>query len=185
MDNTWGSVPPDDEIQSIFWDCLSEAEDTFGPKRPELQYEVRITDEKKYPETINYGTKVLVFLTQGRSRIGYYYEAGHEAVHCLNAVRQATYLEEAVATAFALHKVRIAFGQFGVDRCQVSSDYQHATDLARQVDTDIIRFGRQLRALIGYGSLSKDVTASMIVKLYRDAPQPVIDALTSDFPRHE
>ena len=126
MDSTWGLVPPDDEIQSIFWDCLSDAENSFGPKRPELQYEVRITEEKKYPETINYGTKVLVCFTRGRSRIGYNYEAGHEAVHCLTGVNHSTYLEEAVATAFALHKVRSTFGQDGVDKCQVSSDYQQS-----------------------------------------------------------
>ena len=185
MDSTWGLVPPDDEIQSIFWDCLSDAENAFGPKRPELQYEVRITEEKKYPETINYGTKVLVFLTRGRSRIGYYYEAGHEAVHCLNGVNHSTYLEEAVATAFALHKVRSTFGQDGVDKCQVSSDYQRAIDLVHQVDTDVITFGRQVRELVGYGSLSKDVTPSVLAELYPDAPQPAIDTLTSDFPRQQ
>ncbi len=183
MDNTWGLVPPDDEIQSIFWDCLSEAEDTFGPKQPALTYEIRIASERKYPETINYGTIVLAFLTEGRSRVGYYFEAGHEAVHCLHASNRSTYLEEAVATAFALHVVQQTCGQVEVDKCKASSEYQQAMALAQQVDSDVIRLGQRLRERIGYGSLSKDVTPNLISELYPDAPQPAIDTLTRAFPR--
>ena len=185
MDSTRDLVPPYDEIQSIFWNCLSEAENTFGPRQPVLRYGMRVAHEKKYPETINYGTIVLALFTEGRSRIGYYYEAGHEAVHCLHAGNYSTYLEEAVATAFALHMVRLTFEQYGIDRCKVSSSYQQAMALAHQVDTDIIRLGRQLRERIGYDSLSKDVTPNVILELYPDAPHHAIDTLTSDFPRQQ
>ena len=78
-------IPSWPDIQRIFRDCLSEAELTFGPCALGWEYSVRLRQSPEYPETINDGqSQVTVWLTKGRSWIGYYYEAAHEAVHCLD-----------------------------------------------------------------------------------------------------
>ena len=77
-------VPDEREVHLIFWECLSSAEATLGARSPGWQYKVQLRDTPAYPETVIAGTElVCVWLTKGRSRVGYLYEAGHEAVHCL------------------------------------------------------------------------------------------------------
>ena len=172
-------------IQRIFWDCLSKAEHTFGgPREAHWTYTVQLRHPSLGPETINDGqSQVTVWLTTNRSWVGYYFEAAHEAVHCLNPnipSGSAKYIEEAVACAFSLEVVRRVFGQWGIDRCTVSPDYQRARALASEIDDDVIRLGQRLR---GRARSLGRVNAETLENLYPDAPQSAVLDCLSQFPR--
>jgi hypothetical protein len=74
-------------IHSIFWHCLSKAENTFGQRADGWKYFVKILRSPGPPETIDDGqSKVTVWLNPRRTCAGFYFEAAHEAVHCLDPV---------------------------------------------------------------------------------------------------
>ena len=178
------SVPSESTIQDIFWHCLSEAEHTFGPRADGWKYTVKLRQSPLHPETINDGqNQVAVWLTTGRSWVGYYFEAAHEAIHCLNPnipSDSAKYIEEAIASEFSLEVVRRFFGQRGVAACTISSDYRRARELASEIDNDIIRLGQRSRKRTG--ALGR-VTVEAIEELYPEAPQlAALDSL-STFPK--
>ena len=177
-------TPSESEIQRIFWHCLSEAEHTFGPRAVDWEYTVRCRQSPPCPETINDGqSQVTVWLTTGRSWVGYCYEAAHEAVHCLNPnvpSGSATYIEEAIASEFSLEIVRRFFGQYGVDKCSISPNYLHARQLASEIDNRIIRLGQRLREHAG--ALGR-VTVEAIEELYPDAPRWALLGSLEKFPR--
>ena len=178
------SIPSCPATQRIFWDCLSKAEHTFGPREAGWAYAVRRRQSPPYPETINDGQSHLtVWLTMGRSWDGYYFEAAHEAVHCLNPTvpsGSAMYIEEAIADEFSLVVVRRIFGQWGVDRCARNPDYRHARELASEIDEDMIRLGQRLRDHAG--ALGR-VTIEAFKELYPDALQWAILGSLNRFPR--
>ena len=178
------SVPCESTIQLIFWHCLSEAEHTFGPRAVGWEYSVRLRQHPLNPETINDGqSQVDVWLTTGRSWIGYYFEAAHEAVHCLNPnvpSGSAMNIEEAIAVEFSLEVVRRIFGQRGVDACAISPDYRYARELASEIDKDMIRLGQRLREHTG--ALGR-VTGEVIEELYSDAPRLALLGSLGRFPR--
>ena len=103
-------VPPDDEIRVTVDCCLAEAGEAFGALETGWDYQVELRESPAHPETVVVGPgKVRIYLTAGRSRVGYLFEAGHEAVHCLNPSNYGeTFLEEAVAVAFSLRVDREA-----------------------------------------------------------------------------
>ena len=177
-------VPSESEIQLIFWHCLSEAERTFGPRAAGWEYSVRLRQHPQYPDTINDGqSQVDVWLTTGRSWIGYYFEAAHEAVHCLNPIvpsGSSMYIEEAIAFEFSLEVVCRIFGQRGVDACTKSPDYRRARELASEIDKDIVRLGQRLREHTG--ALGR-VTVEAIAELYPDAPNLALLGSLGRFPR--
>ena len=144
-------VPDEREVHHIFLECLSMAEATFGTRSPGWQYNVQLRDTPPYPETVIVGTElVCVWLTKERSRVGFVYEAGHEAVHCLNpGSPDATHLEEAVAAAFSRWLVSSRFGQLGLEQTMLTKDYSNALQMASAIDTDVVRLGRRLRGHIG------------------------------------
>ncbi len=176
-------IPSQPQIERIFWDCLSEAERTFGPRAAEWDYQI-VLGRLPYPMTSNDGqTSVTVWLTGDRSWVGYYYEAAHEAVHCLNPIPPtagATYLEEAVASGFSLDIVRRNFGSNGLGRCVSSRDYIQARDLASAIDESIIRLGQRLRKRAG---ALECVTPEIIKEMYPQADQPVVASVLKKFPR--
>ena len=177
-------IPCWSAIQSIFWHCLTEAERIFGPRAVGWEYTVRLRKSPLYPETINDGqSQVTVWLTEGRSWVGYYFEAAHEAVHCLNPAipsGSAMFIEEAVGTEFSLEVVRRIFGQRGVDNCTIPLKYRNARELASVIDEDMIRLGRRLRKHAG--ALGR-VTAEAIEELYPEAPQRSILGSLKRLPR--
>ena len=181
-----GCIPSDAYIQRIFWDCLSEAEHTFGgPREAHWTYAIQLRPPPLGPETINDGqSQVTVWLTTDRSWVGNYFEAAHESVHCLNPnipSGSGKYIEEAVASAFSLEVVRRIFGQWAVERCTVSPDYQRARELAYEIDHDVIRLGLRLR---GYAGALGRATVKAFEDLYPDAPpSAALDSLRQ-FPRH-
>ena len=66
-------VPPMHAIKQTFWDCLLEAGRTFGRPATGWNYETVLWD-KSYPMTsVNSDTQVIIYLTKGRSWIGYYF----------------------------------------------------------------------------------------------------------------
>ena len=141
-------IPSQPQIERIFWDCLSEAERTLGLRAVGWDYHI-VIGQLPYPMTSNDSqARVTVWLTGDRSWVGYYYEAAHEAVHCLSPIPPAvgaTYLEEAVASEFSLDIVRRNFGSYGIERCVSSPDYIQARNLASKIDESIIRLGQRLR----------------------------------------
>ena len=175
-------VPDKREVHLIFWECLSSAEATFGARSLGWQYKVQLRDTPAYPETVIAGTElVCVWLTKGRSRVGYLYEAGHEAVHCLNpGPSDATYLEEGVAAAFSRLLVSSRFGQLGLEKTMLTKDYSNALKMASAIDTDIVRLGRRLRGHVG--SL-RDVSTAAIRELYPRSPDSTVQQILEAFPR--
>lgn len=128
---------------------------------------------------------VTVWLTGDRSWVGYYYEAAHEAVHCLNPIPPiagATYLEEAVASEFSLDIVRRNFGSYGLDKCVSSPDYIQARDLASEIDGSIIGLGKRLRERAG--SL-ECVTPETIKELYPQVHDSVVASVLNPNPLME
>ena len=178
------STPDLADTHRIFWHCLSEAEYTFGPRAPGWEYAVGLRQSPPYPETINDGQgQVTVWLSQGRSWVGFFFEAAHEAVHCLNPIvpsGPAMYIEEAIASKFSLEVVRRVFGQSGVDVCTISQGYRHALDLASEIDEDTITLGQRLR--MHAGALER-VTSEELKRLYPHAPERAILASLNRFPR--
>ena len=178
------TIPDWPAIERIFWDCLSEAERTFGPRATGWEYTVGLRQSPSYPETINDGqSQVTVWLTAERSWVGYYFEAAHEAVHCLNPIvpsGSAKYIEEAIALDFSLGEVHRIFGQRGLDQCTISPDYLHARSLAYEIDGNIIRLGQRLRA---YSGALGQVTARAIEEFYPEAPEQAIMSSLRRFPR--
>ena len=178
------SIPSWPTTQLIFWHCLSEAERTFGPRAVDWEYAVRLRKSPSYPETINDGqSQVTVWLTTGRSWIGYFFEAAHEAVHCLNPIvpsGSAMYIEEAIASEFGLEVVRRIFDQRGVEACTMSPDYRHARELASEINEDMIRLGQRIR---GHTGALGRVTVEAIQELYPDAPRWAVLGSLGRFPR--
>ena len=178
------SIPSYCQTQRIFWDCLSKAEHTFGPRGAGWEYTVSLRKAPPFPETINDGrSQVTVWLTLSRSWVGYYYEAAHEAVHCLNPIvpsGTAMYIEEAVATSFGLEVVRGIFGQDGVDKCGVTTHYRRPIELASEIDVKIIRLGQRLREHVG--ALER-VTVGTFRELYPNAPNGAVLRSLERFPR--
>ena len=178
------STPSWPTIQLIFWHCLCEAEHTFGPCAAGWEYTVLLRQSPPYPETINDGQcRVTVWLTRGKSSIGYCFEAAHEAIHCLDPTvpsGSAMYIEEAIASDFSLEVVRRIFGQRGVDACTIPPAYRYARELASEIDNDIIRLGQRLRKHTG--ALGR-VTAEAIEELYPDAPRWALLGSLGRFPR--
>lgn len=178
------SIPSLSTTKLIFWHCLSEAEHTFGPRATGWEYTVRLRESPPFPETINDGqSQVTVWLTTCRSWVGFYYEAAHEAVHCLNPTvpsGPAMYIEEAIAVEFSLDVVHRIFGQRGVDACTISSGYQHAKQLASEIDDNVIGLGQRLREQTG--ALGR-VTLEAIEELYPDAPKWALHGSLREFPR--
>ena len=175
-------VPSPEETERIFLWCLNEAAGAFGPLEPGKRYTLRLRAENVGgPETICLGDQVIICLTEGRNALGFHFEAGHEAVHCLNPRpgRTATYLEEAVATAFSLDVVDRTFGAEGVVQCRVPRNYRVARDLAATVDQDIIRLGKRLRERCG--SLG-NVTHEAFAELYPGSADSTVDFLLTRFP---
>lgn len=177
------SIPPLHSIRQTFWDCLLEAEHIFGPRASGWKLLV-YTWDNPYPMTSNDGhDRISIWLTEHRSWIGYYYEAAHEAVHCLNPIQfmeNARYLEEAVATVFSLDVVRRNFGEEGYSRCGVSPQYDYARNLAYEIDTDIIRLGQRLRQR---AVALEHVTPDIIKELYPDADDAAVSDVLRRFPR--
>ena len=179
-----GSIPGFSSIERIFWDCLAKAENIFGPRAVGYEYTVKLRQSEGPPETINHGQgQVSVWLNPERSWVGYYYEAAHEAVHCLNPSvprASAMYIEEAIACGFSLNIVLSIFGQSGVDKCAESQDYLRARALASEIDEDMLRLGRRLRESAG---ALRSVTVEVVEKLYPDAPHRAVVCSLAKFPR--
>ena len=175
-------VPDEREVHRTFWTCLSLAESTLGPRSPGWQYRVQLRDTPAYPETVIVGPElVCVWLTKERSRVGYFYEAGHEAVHCLNpGPPNATYLEEAVAVAFSRWLVSCRFGQLGLERTTLTEDYSSALQMVSAIDTDVVRLGSRLRGHVG--SL-REVSFAAIRELYPKSSDSTIQQILEAFPR--
>ena len=175
-------VPDEREVHHVFWVCLSLAEATFGTHSLGWQYKVQLRDSPAYPETAIVGPElVCVWLTKERSRVGYLYEAGHEAVHCLNpGPPDATYLEEAVAATFSRWLVSSRFGQLGLEKTMLTKDYCNALQMASAIDTDVVRLGSRLRGHIG--SL-REVSSAVILELYPRTPDSTVQQILEAFPR--
>ncbi len=179
-------IPDFSTVNSIFGECLEMAELSFGPREPHWNYTVRLR-QKGGPETINDGVdQVLVFLSSRRSVIGYYFEAGHEVVHCLSPnilSGSATYLEEAIAAKFSMRVVHHKFGpEIGFEPIKyISADYRDAISRAGMIDPDIIRVGQRVRAR--YGSFSMCLTDDSIREIYPNAPLSVTRRVLERFPR--
>ena len=184
--NSIRAIPEFCAVKAIFSECFETAEQTFGPREPQWEYKVLLRDGLP-PETINDGhTQVFVCLSTGRSVIGYYFEAAHEAVHCLSPNMHsgsATFLEEAIAVEFSLRVVRQKFGsEIGLEiEGYISSDYRRAMDLMAQVDIDTVRIGQQVRERCG--SFTVGITLESICEMYPNVPCSVGRALLDRFPR--
>lgn len=178
-------VPELAEIKRIFEYCLGEAERTFGDRDTSVHLSIQLREDESGPETIPLNQNiVLVWLSQGRSRVGYYYEAAHEAVHCLGSdipSGSGTHLEEAIATVFSLRIVHSIFGPEGLRRSTLSSDYQRATEFVSKIDSDVIRLGRQLREKTGALSL---ISAGDIQDIRPNAPEGYIQMCLTKVTRH-
>ncbi len=175
-------IPGEPEIRKTFCECLSEARAMFGTLSPGWQYKIQLRYSPPYPETVTIGTDmVCVWLTKERSRVGYLFEAGHEAVHCLNpGPLPSTYLEEAVATAFSQWLVSDRFGPPGLERVTLTSDYKFALEMAATIDRDIVRLGKRLRGHVG--SL-RTVSPKAVMDLYPQAQESTVWRILEMFPR--
>ena len=177
-------IPSDDEMRGMAAYCRAAAGETFGALEAGWDYEVESRKTPAYPETVVVGPgKVHIYLTARRSRVGYIFEAGHEAVHCLNPCNGgASFLEEAVAVAFSLKVTEKRFGRIGLERCELSKDYKRARRLAVAIDDDVVRLGRRLRGHVG--NLRK-VGLAAIKELYPHAPESIARQILDRFPRQE
>ena len=180
------SVPDYRTVKAIFSECFEMAEQTFGAREPRWEYTV-ILREGLPPVTVNDGhSQVFVFLSTGRSLIGYFFEAAHEAIHCLSPnvpSGSATYLEEAIAADFSLKVVQHKFGQeIGLEqRNYISADYHTAMSLSAVIDIETIRIGQQVRER--HGSFSVGITPESLHEMYPHAPSSVRHGLLQGFPR--
>lgn len=178
------SIPTDSQIGRIIQHCLGETIRTFGPLATGWHHVVRFRQSPPFPETTNDGiSTVTVWLTTKRSWVGYFFEAAHEAVHCLNPIvptGPAMYIEEAVASTFSLEVVRLFFGQTAANECHLPQDYRNAIDLASQIDDDVVRLGQRLRESAG---ALESVTAQTIEELYPHAPQGAVLSSLRRFPK--
>ncbi len=173
-------VPTLLEVVQIFWYCLDAAEQLLGKRERHWLYQVILHDDRPETRPIRPG-KAIVFLGTGRSMFGYYFEAAHEAVHCLNPKNgPATYLEEGIATDFSLRMVTNVFGQFGVDRCDVSADYADASKRAASINKDVLVLGRCLRQ--AFGPLN-GLTIEQVRQTFQNASQDDIRRGLEVFPR--
>ena len=175
-------VPRDDEIRVTVDCCLAAAEEAFGALETGWDYQVELRESPAHPETVVVGPgKVRIYLTAGRSRVGYIFEAGHEAVHCLNPSNHGeTFLEEAVAVAFSLRMTENRFGPPGLDRCKLTEKYERAVRLAATIDDDVVGLGRRLRGHVG--NLGK-VSLAAVKELYPHVPEPIVRQVLEEFPR--
>ena len=175
-------IPSWPEIVDIFEDCFARAEHTFGPREPGYHYSLRLREYPPYPQTINLGNcQILVWLTEDRSWIGYYFEAAHEVIHCLNPPdpnQVATFLEEAVAACFGSSVVRKLFPRDPHIKNKVYR-YEIAMGLAAKLDSDIIKLGQRLRQ---HSGALRDVTCADIEQLHPCAEQSIITSLLEKFP---
>ncbi len=176
------AFPSEDEIREMVAYCLTEAGEAFGALEAGWDYKVKLRKNPPYPETVVVGPgKVCINLTTCRSRVGYVFEAGHEAVHCLNPCNNGeNLLEEAVAVAFSLKVTEEQFGRTGLDCCELSENYKQAVRLAAAIDDDIMRLGQRLRGQVG--NLRK-VEPATIKELYPDAPELIVRQILETFPR--
>ena len=176
------AIPPEDEIREMVDYSLAAAGEAFGALEAGWEYMVELREIPPYPETVVVGpSKVCIHLTACRSRAGYVFEAGHEAVHCLNPCNNGTtFLEEAVAVAFSLEVVEKQFGRTGLDRCELPENYKRAVRWAAAVDDDVVRLGRRLRGHVG--SLRK-VEPATVKELYPHAPEAIVRQILETFPR--
>lgn len=177
-----GEIPLDDEIRVTVDYCLAAAGEAFGALEAGWDYEVKLRATPAYPETVVVGPgKVRINLTADCSRVGYVFEAGHEAVHCLNPCNHGeTFLEEAVAVAFSLRVTETRFGRTGLDRCKLTQDYERALRLAATIDDDVVRLGRRLRGHVG--NLRK-VGLAAVKELYPHTPESIVRQILEAFPR--
>ena len=157
----------------------------FGTRvRSDIPYMVEYRFDFERPETLDYPSTTVVRLTEGRSWYGYYFEASHEAIHCLEARgifrHNATYLEEAVAVAFSLFVVEERFGAAIRDECDIGETYQDAVDRTSLVDPDLIALGQLLRK--ANGSLA-EVSLETVRTLYPSVPPEFARAALEPFPR--
>ena len=182
------SVPDFCTVKAVFSECFEMAEQTFGPREPQWEYTVLLR-EGLPPETVNDGhSQVCVYLSTGRSLIGYFFEAAHEAIHCLSPnvpSGRATYLEEAIAAEFSLKVVQHKFGQeIGLElQNYISADYHKAMSLSAEIGIDTIRIGQQVRER--HGSFSMGITPESLHEMYPHAPSSVRHGLLEGFPRQK
>ena len=175
-------IPLNDEMRGTVDYCLAAAGEAFGALEAGWDYEVESRETPARPETVVVGPgKVRIYLTAGCSRVGYVFEAGHEAVHCLNPCNYGeTFLEEAVAVAFSLKVTEKRFGRTGLERCKLTENYERALRLAVTIDDDVVRLGRRLRGHVG--NLRK-VGLAAIKELYPHAPESIARQILDPFPR--
>ncbi|MXY21610.1 MAG: hypothetical protein F4Y49_09800 [Dehalococcoidia bacterium] len=175
-------IPPEKDIPSILGYCGTLAEDTFGAHTTLLPWRVVVRREPEYPETIAYSTHIDIALCEGRSWVGYFYEASHESVHALDATEatrgEATRLEEGVAYAFSLYVVGLVFGPAQVRNLADGGDYEKARSRISKIDSDVLRLGRKVRARAG--SFRK-VSANDILAIYPDTPESLLSELLRKF----
>ena len=160
-------MPSSLEILDTFRECLSEAEAAFGPRSPGWKYSIRLRPSGGPETVVTSKGMVTVWLTANLTRVGLLFEAGHEAVHCLNPGRDSTYLEEAVATAFSRSLVHNRFGQPRLASTKLTSEYSLALSMAASVDWDVVRLGKRLRYQVGTLRKTRPET---VLGLYPRAP---------------
>ena len=175
-------IPLDNEIRVAVDYCLAAAGEAFGALEAGWDYQIELRDTPARPETVVVGPgQVRIYLTADCSRVGYVFEAGHEAVHCLNPCNyEETFLEEAVAVAFSLQVTEKRFGRTGLDRCKLTENYEQAVRWAAAIDDDVVRLGRRLRGHVG--NLRK-VELVAVKELYRHAPESIVRQILEAFPR--
>ncbi len=175
-------IPLYGEVRVTVDDCLTAARETFGALEAGWEYHVVLREAPTYPETVVVGPgRVRIYLTADRSRVGYVFEAGHEAVHCLNPYNYGeTFLEEAIASEFSLRVTEKRFGRAGLDRCKLTGARERAVLLAATIDDDIVRLGQRPRGHVG--NLRK-VELATLRELYPHAPESILRQILEVFPR--
>lgn len=178
-------IPPIDEIGDIFEYCLKRAEKILGFPPLGRDYKIVLRPGKS-PETLNQFDPIIVYLSCGASRLGYLFEAAHEAAHCIDDVvtSQSTWLAEAVATEFSFSLVEQHYGECALEKCKRhskhdQSNYKIAVDLASSIDSDVIELGRRIRGSVG---TIKRVSAEEITRLYPGSKQVIVDEILTEFP---
>ena len=184
--HAWNLIPDPLEVETTFFELLAAAESSLGPRDCKWQHiHVEFHDAVSQPRTDNDGiSTITVLLNPSRSRIGYCYEAAHEAVHCINpvAARDSKYLEEAVAVAFSRKMVYTKHSKYGLDKCGLTDAYHEALRRATRIDVDILRLGKRARERVGFGSLSLDVTPDLLRELYPSVDQATLASVVDKFP---
>ena len=177
-----GEVPLEGEIRVTVDCCLAAVGEAFGALETGWDYQVELRESPAHPETVVVGPgKVRIYLTADRSRVGYVFEASHEAVHCLNPSNHGeTFLEEAVAVAFSLRMTEKWFGRPGLDRCKLTDKYERAVQLAATIDDDVVRLGRRLRGHVGN---LREVEQAAVQELYPHVPDTIVRQVLEEFPR--